>query len=132
MDVLHRFRAEQVTFPARYGSKSRSLMILGFKFVDSAIVPFGVIMPLNAANVGNAESYGFELAADWVWCESFCLRGSYSFLELFVQAPGARGRPAPNDNGHDQAELQTVALEREKSPFPCSFACVRSNTSYWR
>jgi iron complex outermembrane receptor protein len=44
--------------------------------------PFGLVLPLNFANLNRAQSYGFELASNVELTEDWSLRGAYSFLQV--------------------------------------------------
>ncbi len=54
------------------------------------LAPFGLVFPITFSNRAQAETYGFELAADYQVTERWKLRGGYSFISIFTHgdAPG--------------------------------------------
>ena len=53
-----------------------------------------VVSPLTVENANKADTYGFELAANYKVNPAWQLRLSYSSLVMHVAAPGNTGRPA--------------------------------------
>lgn len=85
---------------------------LGTPFVEATPAPFHVVQPIVGGFDKKAESYGFELVAEWVVNSDLTLKGHYSYFELDSTPASSTTATTPErDEGlspQHQASLRTL------------------------
>jgi iron complex outermembrane receptor protein len=82
----------------------------GTPFVEDGVN----ILPFDARNDGKANTYGFEIAADWTPKDWWQVRSGYSFLKIDLDIPA--NDPVTDDFSRDTPQNQFFAQNRFNLP----------------
>ncbi len=82
----------------------------GPSFDDNGVT----VLPIEALNDGKANTYGFEIAADWAPKDWWQLRAGYSFLQIDLEVPDTD--PVTESFSGDTPEHQFFAVNRFNLP----------------
>jgi len=101
-------------------------------FVEDSPAPTHTVVQLPLANATEGDTAGFEIAPDWKLTNWWELRGSYSYLHLYVHnRPGVAGSfnflVTSSDNGsspHDESDAQSILLLPRKTEFDADIRYV--------
>ncbi len=93
--ATERFSYDIATFYNVYNQLEEVVPVSGPKLEQLPLPPH-MILPMTFTNLGNADSYGLELATNWTVSERWRLSAEYTFLRLFVHD----GQGGPTSNGN--------------------------------
>jgi len=101
----------------------------GAIFVENSPAPPHVVFQLPLANALKGDTTGFEIAPDWKPVEWWELKGSYSFLHLYVhdKAGFTDALNTVSDNGsspHHQVVIQSLFNFPKKFEFDATYRYV--------
>jgi iron complex outermembrane recepter protein len=100
-------------------------------FVETSPAPAHAVVQVPLANANAGDTTGFEIAPDWKPVSWWELRGSYSYLHLYVHNQAGAGSfnylVTASDNGsspHHQAEVQSLFNLPKRLEFDATYRYV--------
>jgi iron complex outermembrane receptor protein len=113
--ATERFSWDIATFYNVYNNLEEVLPVSGPQ-PEPVPLPPHLILPMTFTNLGNADSYGVELATNWTVSERWRLSTGYTFLRLFMH--DGVGGPTTNGNSPShQVSLRSSWNLRENLDF---------------